>query len=760
MSTPRPATRTQNTEINVLHVDDDPGLAEVIATQLERADDTLNVEMVTSASDGLDYLAANQVHCIISDYDMSRQNGIEFLEEIREDYPDLPFILYTAKGNEDIASEAISAGVTDYFQKESVIDQYDVLANRVRNLVQRYRSEQRTRRQQKAIESAQEGISILNTEGEYLYVNQAYADLYGYDPEAMVGEHWELAYPDGETPFECENIHQSVLEDGLWSGETTGVKADGETFPIEQVVSRTKDEEIVCTVRDLTDQREREKELQLKNHAVEAAPVGITITDPTQDENPIIYANKEFESVTGYDREEIIGQNPRFLQGDDTSEEPVATMREGIDAEEPVTVELQNYRKDGTKFWNRVSIAPMHDEDGSVKNYVGFQEDITDYKRYTENLRALHDRSRELVAADTLEEAAELGVEAASEELGLDITSIHLYDPDQFGLAPVATTDAVHDFIDEPPVFTSGDSIAWRAYEQGEDRFIADVHNHPDRYDPDTPLRSELYLPLGDHGIMLAASPTPDAFDEQDFMLAWVLAASIESAMDQIVQTEELREREMELKKQNERLKEFISVVSHDVRNPVNVAEARIERAQEECGSDHLADVESALDRIVRITEDVLWLARNGQDISSLDSVALHNTVDHAWNTVADKEQRTTLQYADDFSSVAIEADPDHLQLLVKNLFSNAIEHGGEDVTVTVGMTDDGFYVEDNGSGIPEDSRDDVFVSGFSTSDEGTGFGLTIVKQIVEAHDWDIHVTESDTGGARFELSDVKTIST
>lgn len=100
--------------VRILHVDDEPDLADLAATFLEREDTRFSVDTAVNVTEGLAYLAENEVDCIISDYDMPGQNGIEFLETVRETHPDLPFILYTGKGSEEIASEAISAGVTDY----------------------------------------------------------------------------------------------------------------------------------------------------------------------------------------------------------------------------------------------------------------------------------------------------------------------------------------------------------------------------------------------------------------------------------------------------------------------------------------------------------------------------------------------------------------------------------------------------------------------------------------------------------------------
>lgn len=113
--------------------------------------------------------------------------------------------------------------------------------------------------------------------------------------------------------------------------------------------------------------------------AVDNAPVGITLSDPSLPDNPLVYANEGYTELTGYDMAYVLGRNCRFLQGPDTEEQPVAEMAKAIDNEEPVTVELLNYREDGTPFWNRVTIAPLYDGDELV-HYVGFQEDVTERK--------------------------------------------------------------------------------------------------------------------------------------------------------------------------------------------------------------------------------------------------------------------------------------------------------------------------------------------------------------------------------------------
>ena len=209
---------------------------------------------------------------------------------------------------------------------------------------------------------------------------------------------------------------------------------------------------------------------------------------------------------------------------------------------------------------------------------------------------------------------------------------------------------------------------------------------------------------------------------------------------------------ENQLERQNERLERFASVISHDLRNPLEVALGRLEFARAEGDAEHFEAVERSLHRIDALIDDVLTLAREGETVSDPRPVDLAAVARAAWTVVET-----------DAASLAVEtdatllADDSRLQQLLENVFRNSVEHGGADVVVTVGDLDErqGFFVADDGAGIPAAERDSVLDAGFSTDDGGTGLGLSIVRTIAEAHGWETDVTESAAGGARFEFGDV-----
>ena len=214
----------------------------------------------------------------------------------------------------------------------------------------------------------------------------------------------------------------------------------------------------------------------------------------------------------------------------------------------------------------------------------------------------------------------------------------------------------------------------------------------------------------------------------------------------------ERRQYERDLYHQIDRLERIAKVLSHDLRNPLNVAEGNLELAAETGNVDRLSEVERAHDRMRDIIEDALTMVRGGTDVESVEPLELSATAWKSWQHV------TT---ADATLDVGVEgilyADEDRVGHVFENLFRNAVEHGGEGVRVAVGLTGDGFYVADDGPGIPPEERESVLESGWTTAADGSGFGLSIVADIAAAHDWGIEVTESQDCGARFEFTDVRT---
>ena len=1076
-------------EIRILHVDDEPSMTDLTATFLEREDDQFSVETAPSADEGLQHLDDRPPDCIVSDYNMPEMDGLEFLQAVREDHPDLPFIVFTGKGSEEVASDAISADVTDYLQKKSGTEQYELLANRIRNAVDARREAKRADRQEQLMRltefAGDTGGFELDVESETLLLTDGTRRLVGLPEDAHLDleEAIELYHPDDQADVR-ETLNRTLETGeqtrGTWRLQT---RDNDERLVDVTIVPATEGDDVSTlrgAVHDITERRERQQELQRLQQAIDGANVPITLADPSKEDDPLVYVNDAFEDVTGYPPEETLGRNCRFLQGEHTDPEKVTALSNAIDDEEPISIELRNYRKDGTEFWNRVTLTPIYDDSGELVRYLGTQEDITERKERERELRAerqfieqaldtlddlfyvldpdgtlrrwndrvpeitgysdeeladmdaielFPDGDRETIAGaiETTLADGKATVEADlrtadGDRLPYEFTGAQLTDEDgtvtgmvgvgrdltdrrqrerrfqalvegSNDIISIVDTEGVFQYqspsieriLGYDPMETIGDTAweyvhpddradlieafergvadpdanllieyrarhadgSWRWFEargnnqldnpavegyivnsrditekkererelslffkesppgaiqwdeefrfermnsraeailgygetelHGEswERIVADddrervgdvveslldadggrrVINDNVRKDGETLIcewhnravtdadgtvesvfskfqdvteREQRKRELQEYKTVIKAlsdavyvvdedgrfryvneeftelvgydretilGNTPslikdgNSVERAEHHLGRLLSSDgpetvtfevtiqprtgdpivcedhmgvlpydgeeFDGSVGVLRDVTEHKQYEQELEAQNERLEEFASIVSHDLRNPLAVAEGHLELAKGGNENGHLAKAADAIERSQALIDDLLTLAREGDQVDEVKAVDLGEVAKKSWQTTETAHATLNVDEPE-----FVEADRGRLRELFENLYRNAVEHGGDDVTVHVGAMEDGFYVSDTGSGIPESARDEVFEAGYSTTDDGTGFGLRIVEQITKAHAWEVSVTESTEGGARFDITGVQKMS-
>ncbi|MFC6720431.1 PAS domain S-box protein [Halobacteriaceae bacterium SHR40] len=1010
--------------IRVLHVDDQPDLCDLTAEFLERERDTFQVVTETSAEDGFDRLVSEEIDCVVSDYDMPGCNGLEFLEQVRTECDGLPFILFTGKGSEEIASEAISAGVTDYLQKGTGTDQYTVLANRIENAVDQSRSrealEASQRRLSLFVEQSPLGVIEWDDNFDIVGVNDAAEEILGYAESELLGCSWERLVPDSaagtvaetvdqllETAGGYHSVNENVRKDGdrricewynrivtdetdelvaifsqfrditerkereaqleqstarlnalfdnspvminihdgagniikpnppfcektgyteteltdmtvweidqeidpgearsLWESMAVGERRelegvyqrrDGSTFPVEVHIRRLAlegEDRFMVISRDITERKERERELERYEAIVEKADDGMYVFD---EDGRFEFVNQRVVDVSGIPLEGWIDEHLSIHTdlGTLTGTE-VASVKEGIAAivdgeSDEEVVELSPDVPTGIDTLE-LRLTPLYTGEGDTC-VIGYSRDISEHAAHKTKLERLQQQAQVLMTTSTVEETAQVAVDTAQELLGAELSGFHRLSDDGQRLELVTDTAEIETAFDTVPGYDRTDTadpvgaVVWDAFDTGETVGIDDTSTHAE-FAGNTPAGSGMIYPIPDQGVFIVSATEANAFDETDKNFMDILVATLTTALQRVsreslirererelretkerldlavegtntgiwewnLETDEInwsgslerdigldpgtfdgtieavmqrvhpddreriqeaieqalendglyraeirlqhedggiiwsdvrgrlaehddsadrligvhqnitdrKERERELERQNRRLKEFSSIVSHDLRNPLNVANGRLELARRESDCDHLDTIRNALDRMERIIDEVLELARDGADIGATDPVDLQNAVESAWTIVADGNDGVELVGLDANADLpTIEADYNRLCRLLENLLRNSIDHGGEDLTVTVGTVDTGFYIEDDGPGISEQDREQVFDPGYSTSPDGTGLGLRIIEQIVEAHDWEIRVTDGTDGGARFEITGVQII--
>jgi len=211
------------------------------------------------------------------------------------------------------------------------------------------------------------------------------------------------------------------------------------------------------------------------------------------------------------------------------------------------------------------------------------------------------------------------------------------------------------------------------------------------------------------------------------------------------------RQQTTELRDKNERLEQFASTLRHELRNPLNVVEGWLSLARERGATEEAFDrCQTALDQMEHLIEDTTILLEEGDAGIDREPIELAAVCEDCWEMVPDADATLKIE-----SSQELIADEERLRQLLGNVFRNAVEHGGTHVTVTVGESADGFYIADDGPGIPPSDRKKVFEQGYSTDRSGSGLGLAVVDRITTVHDWDLRITDSSTGGTRIEITNV-----
>lgn len=367
--------------------------------------------------------------------------------------------------------------------------------------------------------------------------------------------------------------------------------------------------------------------------------------------------------------------------------------------------------------------------------------------------------TQQLMAAESEREICETAISGISSVFDLPLGALWLYDSDASELQLAASTERADEVFDWPVIYRPGNSLSWEAFEQDDVRTYSELDGEQGQYNENSPVSSEIILPLDQYGVINIGSLVPVTFDDETVRLARMYATHVTAALQKA-------EREHDLRVQRDRMEQLIGVVSHDLRNPLHVVEGRLDLARATDDLSHLDDAEEGIARMESLIDDLLTLAREGYAVEDRTAISLDAIVERTWEMARTADATLEIE-----GSAPVFGDQNRLKQVFENLFRNAADHAGDDVTVWVGPLVEGegpemdsgdertkgrvtgFYVADDGPGIPADKLNDVLsVDTLSGSDNG--LGLSIVVQITDAHGWDISVTESRAGGARFEVTD------
>jgi PAS domain S-box-containing protein len=705
--------------IHVLHVDDDPEWRDIVAEFLEREHDAITVSTEKRGSDALDRLTGEPIDCILSDYEMPGMDGLELLQAVRARRPDLPFVLFTGQGSEALASDAIATGVTEYLQKASSAEQYALLANRIERAVTGQRARDALRESERMLSTLIGNLPGMvyrckNERGWPMsFVSKGCEELTGYHP---------LALESGEVCWGEDILHPDDREE-MWETVQASIEA-GEPFEVTYRI-RTRDGDLRWVwergsgvfedgdvawlegfVTDITPRKRREQELRAAREFTESALNALDdvflVVDPERQR--FLRWNDRLNERTGYDDDRLSGMCLSDLVVDADAERIERAIDRALEVGE-VTVTADVVTSDGDSIPVEFRGSPLYDDAGDLIGVGAVGRIITDRR----------ERERELERFETVVQAVGDPVYA------LDPDGRFTFVNEAFeSMTGYATSEVLGEHVE---MIITQDNLRRGREHIGD--LVADDDRRAVKYEIEVVTKSGDRIPSELHMALLPA-------DGEEFRGTAGIIRDIE-----------------ERKQREKRLEEFASVVSHDLRGPLNVILGQARLAIDAPEAAELEKIVASGQRMETLIEDLLTLAQQGETVGDRTPTDLSAVVDDAWDAIETAE--ATL---DNRTERRLRVDRDRLRELLENLVRNAVEHAGPDVTVTVGPLDDGgFYVADDGPGIPPEKRGDVFEHGYTTHEEGTGFGLAIVERIAEAHGWSVSLTESESGGTRFEFA-------
>lgn len=757
--------------IQILHVDDDPHFTDLTADRIETAGDHFIVETATNASEGMEIIDSQSIDCVISDYDMPGQNGIEFLRTVRDTHPELPFILFTGEGSESIASEAISAGVTEYKRKESGVDQFELLANRIEIAVEQYRTEQEladlNKRFELALSETDTGIWELDLDTGTIYWDETSEQLFGYDPNdspsAYVGVGTRLTddEPGGDTipadqPVESDVRYRPGYEDRIHPEDINRVSEQleqaiktGEQYKVDFRVQPPDDSErwiqaqgvveyddsdtptrIVGIQSDVTDRKQRERELQeLKERfelAVNGANLGVWDWNPQTDD---VEFNDNWATMLGYDPEAISSDLTEWEQRihPDDRESVEAALNAHLAGETDYydTEHRMRTADDDWKWIRDVGRVFERDDQGHPVRAVGIHIDISDRKAVETELTQAREQLREII------------------DLVPDLIFVKNYDGEyllanettatMYGMTPTEV-EGSH----EQDVIPSGEE---------SDTFRADDQAVIESGDPKTISEEELTTADGETKILRTTKiPYEVPGTGEDAVLGYGRDIT------------ELKEYETELERQRDNLNLLNGVVRHDIRNDLQLVRGHLRMLEDsvEHGQNHLQKALECVRSSINITD-------TAREVTETLLETDYERVPTDLRQVLSREVES-VQSADDSAVVTIEETIPEIDVLAddmlgsvfRNLLTNAIYHNDKQtpkvrVTVSSGDTVATVKVADNGPGIPENRKDDIFHKDeCGLESQGTGLGLYLVQTLVDRYGGEISFESNDPEGSVF----------
>ena len=585
-------------------------------------------------------------------------------------------------------------------------------------------------------EAVMEGTIVVNQEYLIVSMNRRAERLFGYDHEELIGKPLSQIIPSKH-----KKAHEKHVSDFFTKSkkgrmaegrELFGLKKTGEKFPLEVGLNPFtiyQRKYVLALVYDMTETLDTKRRLNVRGQALEFALNGIVITDARKKDNPIIYYNKAFQKLTGYNKDEILGKNCRFLQGKDRKQEGLKIIRKAIKEGNSCRVEVRNYKKDGSMFWNEVSINPIRALNGDITHFVGIQNDITQRVKDEQEISHL----------------IKIFNDSLNEVYVFDAVTLH-YTHANFG-AQRSSGYKLKELVEMTPI----ELMPELSKQEFKKRIQSILVNSRKKIEFETIQRRKdgSTYPVEVH--MQASS-----LDQRTLIVAIIMDISHRKDYTQklenkvLERTEQLREALSKEKELGELKTKFLSMVSHEFKTPLSaiLTSATLvgkykETEQQQKREKHLNSIAAEVRHLTAILDDFLSVERleEGKEVYRFSEFYLSkvvNEVIYSANMLLKTGQK--IEYPLNIEEVKVFQDEKIVALTLTNLLHNAIKYSPENTTIQLGVDieEDSlkFRIEDEGCGIPKEDQKHIFERYFRAENvlttQGTGIGLNIVKSHLE----------------------------
>ena len=607
------------------------------------------------------------------------------------------------------------------------------------------------------LEAISEAVVVVDNHQKIVEINASTEAIFGYSKEELVGKNLDILLPSNyhenhSTHFKefMKNATRRKMSD---SKDIFGLHKNGDILELDlELVPFTVFDKpyVMALIKDISHQLEIEKNLMIKSRALESANSGIIITDALQHDNPVIYVNTAFQNITGYNSDEVLNRNSRFLYGTDKDQESLKILKSAIEKGENCRVVLRNYKKDGTLFWNELYIMPITDAEGLVTNFIGIQEDITDRKKEEEerqHLSSIFDDSLNEIHVFDSKTLKFLKVNyGAQKNLGYTMDELVKMTP--LNILP---------YKDEIEFRGVVDILLKKNVQKLE---IETVHYRKDG--TTYPVEAHLQLSkLGEREVFIAI--ILDITERKNYTL------KLENIVNE--RTKQLKEslrKEIEI---NELKTRFLSLLSHEFKTPLSailtssllLSKYQLTEQQPNRNK-HIKTITDKVHLLNNILNSFLSIEKfeSGNLSYQFNEFKIGEIVN---NVIYDAKlllkEGQQIKYRENIVDLSLYQDEQVIELILTHLIHNAIKYSPENSTIHIDIEQNDdlttLKIIDNGIGIPLKDQKNIFDRYFRSENvintEGTGIGLNIVKNHLENLDGIISFESEEHLGTTFTVS-------